>query len=64
MRLKIFHVDRRLQYFKKSDANVLLKSNLTKLKIYFFDSFGTFILLSALDDASGWVLEEAIRGRS
>jgi hypothetical protein len=35
-----------------------------KLKIYFFDRFGRFILLSALDDTSGWVLEETIKGRS
>lgn len=49
---------------KSSDANVMLKSNLMKLKIYFFDRFGRFILLSALNDTSGWVLEETIKGRS
>ena len=41
----------------------MLKPHLIELKIYFFDSFGKFILLSALDDTSGRVLEEAIKGR-
>jgi hypothetical protein len=38
---------------KTSDTIVLFESNLIELKIYFFDRFGTFILLSALNDAPG-----------
>jgi hypothetical protein len=57
MRLNIFHVDHRLQYFKNWDVIVVLKSCLMECKIDFFDSFGVFILLSALNGTKGWVLE-------